>query len=444
MIMNKYYYMAVAAMVAFCSCNSDNKMDVIPGNGNADVFYATIEDGTRTTLGTGDDAGKVLWEFADVISINGIAYSSDSGEGTVAAQFVKQGDVSASKIDGKYKAYYPANLYGAILPSTYTYQAGKFNMPMYAESTTTTLAFKNICAVLAIKVTSADMATVKKIVVKSDKALCGPFTVSENTAVPSGSVDKFNSVLLDCGTDGVSTTAEGTVFYIAIPAQTYGYFNIYLSSDGTTFKEAMATKKVSGLGAIVRNKIFNIDYERNAVQLWTNGPLFATMNIGATTETEEGTTISDPNNVRKTGVNGIWSANWKAPEIGDLDFNNTSKVNRQYLQKNGVHGFLITGTQSGYTGNSIYLPCSTSDGDRVYANYWSTTQPSGSYGTYYRSIGYHTTQGFNYYETYAPSGANCLTRPMLVTGSAALDVFSNGGNAPENMDWSEDDGANWN
>jgi len=399
--------MAAAATVAFCGCNKDIAISEINGDIQADVFTATIEEGTRTTLGAGDDDRKVFWESGDVISVNGVSYQSNSAG--LSSTFAKQGSEPATLVDGKYKAYFPASLYSEGLPSTYVFQEGGFNMPMYAESTSNTLAFKNICAVLAITVTSSDMSTVRKIKVTSDQVMWGPFTVTDNAAVLSADGDEYKTVMLDCGSDGTATTAAGTTFYIPVPAQTYSYFSIYLSADGTTYKEVMATKKASGLGAIERNKIFSIDYNKNAVQLWADGPYWSTTNIGAATETayghyfawgyaegcvrkEKGWVLADDNTTAKRfdldyfpkkfssnfadAATANWGMVWKMPTADNFrDLINNSKTVVSFSS-----GVRISGKNEGYTTYSIFLPASGytyydtyySSNDR--AHYWSTTE----------------------------------------------------------------------
>lgn len=409
--MKKTYYIVAVATAALISCNNDIAIDEMNNGGQTDVFTATTEIGTRTTLGTGDDAGKVLWESSDVISINGVSYQSNSS-GSVSTSFTKQGSVSATPVEGKYNAYYPASLYSDGLPSTYTYQAGKFNMPMYAESTTTTLAFKNICAVLAIKVASSDMATVRKIKVTSDQILWGSFTVSDNKAIPSATGDGYKTVILDCGSEGVATTAEGTTFYIPVPAQTYNYFNIYLSADGTTYKEAMGTKKQSGLGAIARNKIFNIDYQKNAVQLWDGSCFFSTMNLGATSETGQGTFVPRDNVV----VSGYWSDNWKTPfGSEDMPFVGNSNLNITYQVVGGMQGFSING-KGAYSGVSLFLPYQKLDGELYTANYWMTNKKEGVYTYYlylYHDGKYHDSSCSIGWGSAGDNSVQGLVRPIL-------------------------------
>ena len=273
---------AASALLLSVSCQKENQPESQSGiNGGANTFTATIEQGiTKTTL-TADY--KVNWTTGDKININGKSYTaSPKTDDATKADFTAD-DGEATAVDGKFKAIYPSTLYANghfELPAIQTYSANGFNAPMYAESETQTLLFKNICAVLAIKVTSEDITSLKSIKVKSDKAMYGTFTVTDNKAVLSDDSDASKAVTLESAS-ALTLDATGTTFYIAIPEQTYSYLKIYLSEDGTLYKRAMITKKT--VGTISCNKIYNIDYETNAVQLYANGPYWSTMNIGATT-----------------------------------------------------------------------------------------------------------------------------------------------------------------
>lgn len=274
--------MAAAAML--CGCQKENLIPQETTEGQNQVqaltFTATVE-GTPETRATFNDTNKcAAWEEGDQININGKIYSAQTAGTTTT---FKADDGAAT--GDTYNAYFPASLFDGTttaLPAIQTYSAGKFNIPMYAESNGTNLEFKNICTVLAVKVTSADIATLKSIKVASDKAMYGAFSISGNKAVLTDASDKDKTVEL-VSEDALTLDAAGTTFYIAIPAQGYAYLRIYISADGTDYNEVMATKKAAGLGILPRNTIFPLDYAKNAVQLWASGPFFATMNVGATT-----------------------------------------------------------------------------------------------------------------------------------------------------------------
>ena len=379
--MKKYIYMAVAAIAALSSCSSEEAILNEGGQNETGVtkFTATIEDAgaTRATFNT--TTKKAEWETTDKINVGGAVYTAETSGATTT--FTGTGATKGT--DEKYHAYFPASLYSGgtlTLPATQT--AGKFNMPMYAESETEEFEFKNLCAVLAVKVTSADVTTLKSIKVKADKALSGVFTVSENKAVLTDASDNTKTVELVSET-ALTLNETGTTFYIAIPAQEYKYLNIYLSADGSTYKEAMATKKTAGLGAIARNTMYSINYEKNAVQLWANGPYFATMNIGATSETDYGNyfawggTIAyadgdgkhfledDDYNKDFVPLSGdtdtayrLWGSNWRMPSKEDFEnlMRNCTYSYPELEEVNSVYGSIITGKEAAYLSNSIFLP----------------------------------------------------------------------------------------
>ncbi len=406
--MKKYIYMAVAAIAALSSCSSDEAILNEGGQNETGVtkFIATIEEAgaTRATFNT--TTKKAEWEATtDKINVGGAVYTADTSGATTAFS----GTGATKGADEKYHAYFPASLYSGgtlTLPATQT--AGKFNMPMYAESETEEFEFKNICAVLAVKVTSADITTLKSIKVKADKALSGVFTVSENKAVLTDASDNTKTVEL-VSESALTLNETGTTFYIAIPAQEYKYLNIYLSADGTTYTQAMATKKAAGLGAIARNTMYSINYEKNAVQLWKDGPYFATMNIGATSETDfggyftwggtyangEGITWNDAFNNSSVDLSGdtdtatkFWGSNWRMPtyqESLDLtDCMGTANWRDDY-DGAGTAGMLAISTV--YSGNSVFFPaageCDEDNGcgkvgtEGLQGCYWTSKHSSG-------------------------------------------------------------------
>ena len=384
--MKKISIIALAAIATISSCtkdglfpDKDGREEIVTGTA-PQVFNATMEGfpATRAAL----DGMTPSWEVGDVISIDGHSYTaktagtSSTFEGTGAGE-------------DTHHAYFPAGLYNGgspALPAVQTYVAGKFDMPMYAESDNTTLSFKNICAVLAIKVTSDDITTLKAIKVASDKKMNGTFAVSDKKAVVG--TDGTNVVVLESST-ALTLNADGTTFYIAIPAQNYNYLNIYLSSDGETYTRAMATKKAAGLGDIARSKMFNIGYETNAFQIYANGPYFADRNVGASSATDVGSrmTFADATD---TGSDYVWGANWCTPSKPKMDellkaatSKGSEKVKCEIVREGNVEtgkiiGFKFTGKETGYTGNSVFFPAKTVDSSYSSdAEYWSSTSYQG-------------------------------------------------------------------
>ena len=412
--MKKLFFMAVAAIAALSSCTSDNELELNQNTGKeALTFTATMED-SEATRATYDSENKyALWEAGDQISINGVSYSAQEGAGAKATFKATTTGVEA---EGPFTAYFPADLYDgttATLPAIQTYTAGKFNMPMYAESSTTELAFKNLCAVLAIKVTNADIATLKSIKVASDKKMNGTFTVTGNTAIVGE--DGTNAVVLE-SSEALTLNETGTTFYIAIPAQKYNYLNIFLSADGKTYTQAMATKKAAGLGAIARSTIFNIDYAKNATKLWAGNLLIADCNVGATSATETGSTMTFTD-ATKAGAEYVWGANWCTPSQEDMEHLMTAakgetddKVKCEYTQEGSQNGFKFTGLTDGYTDNSVFFPAQSGDSNIGDAYYWSGTANGSEAWGMYLSCNYGSWLS-DWGSTF--QGVDCLVRPVL-------------------------------
>lgn len=209
--------------------------------GEAASFTATIEGGAMTkTLLAGQPGGTrpVHWAADDSVWINGWRYNvtpvaSDSTTATLSPA----GAMAQKDTDGKYKAWYPKEIWNnggtPTLPATQVYQrpatlsTGVYpviaHMPMYAESTSTRLDFKNLCAMLNFRLTGTDKVT-KVEVVSQGKALWGPFSVVSDAAVidPSVTAAANRKVTLDCGTSGVQLNATTpTDFFVAIPQGDY-------------------------------------------------------------------------------------------------------------------------------------------------------------------------------------------------------------------------------
>lgn len=282
----------VISCITLCSllsCQRGNDMEEVTfGNTDEITFTGVIDnESTRTTL-TSDR--KVNWDSSDEIYVNGAYFQTtpDPSDPTKATFLKKSGTVA----QGTFKAYYPATIGADLtLPSTQTYAAGKFNAPMYAESTTTSLSFRNICAVLAVKVRKSDMELVRRIRVSSSNcATSGVFTIQSTDkgykAVLTNASATASTVILDCG-DGVTTSTDGTVFHIAIPAQTYKELNVSLSTDGTSYTLSKCTKKDQSITVSV-NTIYPIDFNFPYIDdgvnygngIIINGTVWAPVNLG--------------------------------------------------------------------------------------------------------------------------------------------------------------------
>ncbi len=263
----------IAAAIFAASCQKESLQENTATEGSASVFTATIETGasTKTTVERVDGTEviyKTKWESTDQISINGVTYTAiPDGTDATKATFAKD---SGNDPTGTFKAYFPATMYSdskATLPASYSYADGKYNMPMYAESTTTSLSFKNLCGVLAITVKGTDFTSVNSIEVSSDTQMNGEFTATAEGVLSFASVtltDALKKVNLSFASAKSIASDGSATFYIPVPAATHNPLTIKVS-DGTTTK-TMVTQKSGGV-PVARNTVYPIDFYDNSEAL---------------------------------------------------------------------------------------------------------------------------------------------------------------------------------
>ena len=398
----------IAAAFVAASCQKENLQENTAPEGNASIFTATIETGadTKTTVErvtSPSVAYKTKWENTDKISINGVTYTAtpDATDATKATFTKDSGDAPT----GPFNAYFPANMYSdskAILPASYTYTDGKYNMPMYAQSSTTSLPFKNLCGVLAITVNGTDFTSVEKIEVFSDKQMNGEFTATADGVLIFASAtltDDNKKVALTFNTAKSIASDGSATFYIPVPAGTHNPLAIKVTGGSTP--KVMVTKKSGGV-AVVRNSVYPIafngqpitgtakrkgDIDVNWVQLWAGGPKFAEYNVGVTDCKAEsyGVNCTWANNI----ASSEWGSNWRMPTKEELEnlLSNCTVVWTKTTD-GGNHGRKFTG-KGAYASNSVFLPAAGyySKGSPYmerdsHGCYWSST-PGVSLGAYY-------------------------------------------------------------
>ena len=259
---------ALASALIFSVSCAKQEVSVLENENNPEIsfFTAAIDQGyTKTVLAESYTIlrSKVIWETTDKISIAGSEYSVSSVR-TDPTKAIFSG-TGATKEDGKYRAIYPSSLYKADhfeLPSVQTYAAGKFNAPMYAESETESLAFKNICGVLCLSLKGSSTDKVRYItVIAKNEGVCGKFTMSDATTLKLSNktdpVEYSRAVSLDCGSSGVALSSTATNFYIYLPPNTYtpGMKFIITTTDDKVFE------KITTVDAkIDRNNIYTFDW----------------------------------------------------------------------------------------------------------------------------------------------------------------------------------------
>ncbi|MCR5277144.1 MAG: hypothetical protein K6D54_05705 [Bacteroidales bacterium] len=461
--MKRLFMMAAVSALALVSCQKDlgfeekNAEERQPEESSV-VFTATTEGSdTRTALSENEGRYNVVWRSGDRITIADGSVTPNVGEysttsETTSATFTKES--GADPAATPYKAWYPATLYNAgapTLPATQDYVAGNISgMPMYAESSTTALSFKNLCGIIRLNVsTTISGKKVRRIILAADQGMSGAIS---NAGSLEGSgyaaaVSGTAGVTLDCGEGGVSISGSATPFHIAVPANTYTTLKItVVTTDG----EVQTRTSNKGIG-VERSKITDITLgfgslaattgraaitggsSQEWVQLWAGGPKWAKFNVGSTITSYAGVTKyinpgviggyysfkgrydsgADANGTSDTATYH-WGANWATPtgaqEQALLDnciWTYCDGASVQYEPGCTLAGWIVSGRDAGYTENSIFLPFS---GIRDQNNreretvgtrgcYWSSN--SGGYGAYFLDS---TSGSHSYVSANAPHG----------------------------------------
>ena len=238
------------------SCSKDNAAE----NRKKVAFKATTEAATKTAL----DGNKVVWQNGDQITVvdgaSNVGVYSTTGT-TSHADFTFGSGTEATTPD--YKAYYPATLYNSgtpTLPATQNYVEGNISgSPMYAENSTKSLAFKNICGIIRLNVsTTLTDKKVRRITLSADQGMSGAISNAATLATDGyvAEVSGTASITLDCGASGVEIGSTAKPFHLAVPANTYTGLKITVeTTDGLSQTRSVKSDKSI---AISRSKISDI------------------------------------------------------------------------------------------------------------------------------------------------------------------------------------------
>lgn len=280
-IMKRIFIFAALAAIALTSCQQELNIDENKPEGPT-VFTATTESpSTKTALSQNGGNYDVLWQNEDQITIvdgasNVGLYQTAST--TTQGSFSYVSGTAANSPD--YKAWYPATQYNdgtPTLSATQEYTAGNIkNSPMYAESSTESLSFKNICGIIRLNVsTTLSGKRVRRIILSATQPMSGAITNAATLASDNyiATVSGSTGITLDCGESGVAIGTEPTSFYFAVPANTYTGLSItIIATDGSFQTRTLKSDKSIVVGrssiadvTIPFNSISNIS---NLVQHW--------------------------------------------------------------------------------------------------------------------------------------------------------------------------------
>lgn len=250
--MKRIIFFAALAAIALSACQQELNIDENKPKAST-VFTATTESPTtKTVLSQNGENYDVLWQNEDQITIVDAAANVgvyQTASTTTQGSFSYVSGTAASTPD--YKAWYPATLYNAgtpTLPATQEYTAGNIkNSPMYAESSTENLSFKNICGIIRLNVSTTQVGKkVRRIILSADQGMSGAIS---NAATLTGdsyiaTVSSTDGVTLDCGESGVAIGTEATAFHFAVPQNTYTGLSITVqTTDGFSQTRTLKSDK---------------------------------------------------------------------------------------------------------------------------------------------------------------------------------------------------------
>ena len=315
--MKKVIILAALAAMALTACQQEIAIEENQPAGTV-VFTATTESApaTKTALSYNDPNYDVVWSSGDKITIvdgagtpNVGVYSTTST--TTHADFTFSSGAEATTPN--YKAWYPSDIYNSgtpTLPATQTYTAGNISgSPMYAESSSNSLAFKNICGIIRLNVSTTQSGKkVRAIILSATQGMSGAIS-NHTTLVSAGYVATVTGtagVALNCGASGVAISGTATPFYIAVPQNDYTSLKITVVATDGTIQTRTANTSIS----VARSQITDISLSfdsmaaiSNLVHYWPfNGNLNDVVSEGAinatfisSSETYDATLTADRN-----------------------------------------------------------------------------------------------------------------------------------------------------
>ena len=453
--MKRLYYLAAfcTALLTVAACQQElaNEEENAAPNGPMTLTALTDIIDTKTTMEYKYD---IKWQKGDQITVWDEEYYSGTYDtftlvgdgGTTSGSFRQDGD---ENVGGNIIAYYPANIAGQYSDDIWwpEVQHQDQQMLMYAQKyieagNDETLQFKSMGAIMQLVVTSKTPGVVLKSIKIQDteKALSGR-GVFDDGEISFGNSNK--PVVLDLGT-GVALGETAKFFNICIPPGTYNNLTFtFTSVDG-----AVCTKTRNTPLVVERNVVGRLttacEFTHEAVQLWEDGPFWATTNIGAASPEEygwyftyanvegyswdgtywknaltgatlEGGFTSDnydttpgkafgknPLDQDHDAAHVIMGGDWRIPTAADFEalMENTTitKTSRTY-NGTAVRGMLVTG-KGEYSDRSIFFPAAgngaaslqrTNDlgnyGTSAPATIWSYVFSTGVYSVRYNGFG---------------------------------------------------------
>ncbi len=265
---------SMSALMMTVSCSKENDGDV--------QFKATMEDCTdihaKTSL---QSNGYLYWQDGDMVKI----YSNTANGDFTASQSGGTNTVLSSNVSlgsGPYKAIYPASIAQSattiMLPAIQTNTNGSPDgFPMYAESTSKTLNFKNLCGLLKIVLPAKANTTLASVKLTVNQQVTGTSIVSyiDGASTPTSG---GNTITVQCS----QSLANGGVVWITLPAGSYTGLDLELT-DSKGCVSTLTHKNNASAVPVNRSQYTTIDLSKTSVTfLPTEGVLNGEFSVSAT------------------------------------------------------------------------------------------------------------------------------------------------------------------
>lgn len=270
--MKKYMFMAVAGMLALCSCsNDDNDIQDVQNAPRQMTFTAGYNEGAQTRASLDGSTKKVSFDANDEISI--LSAKNTNTKFTTSAGGASATFSGTATDDSKFYAVYPYTagltlsgdvISGIVIPTSQwnndwnsgsDFSGWDPKAPIaYATTTGSSLTFHNACAILKVTFPKANMYG--RFTISANESLAGTFSLDTSTGTltpTSGST----TVTVGNPSDiysGIRTDGNGKTVYVAIAPGTYTGFNLHIYNEDGDDK----SKTKSGSVTFEAGKIYDL------------------------------------------------------------------------------------------------------------------------------------------------------------------------------------------
>lgn len=222
-------FAALVVAMGAVSCVQDINDGTPVNNDGAKTFEATFDAAaSKAVLKPGADESKVEWEAGDQVSVlagegNYLYTAASAGASTTLN--TEATDVPA---EGTFYAVYPYDNAAALadgkisttLPAEQTAVLGSFSTHLaVAQTTGSTLAFKNVCGLVKVTVSDAEVTKVE-FKGNTDEIVAGGVSVTV-TDTPAWTATETGSQVVTLVPAGEAATLAKGVYYLAVLPQTF-------------------------------------------------------------------------------------------------------------------------------------------------------------------------------------------------------------------------------